>query len=343
MITGDQHATAAAIARSLGLLSPDDGALDRRDLAAVTGGEIGDRLGRVGVFSRVAPEDKLTIVQALKARGDVVAMIGDGVNDAPALRAADVGVAMGGRGTDVAREAADIVLRDDRFETIAAAVEEGRVIADNIRKFVFYLFSCNLAEIIVLLTAAAAGLPPPLLPMQILWLNLVTDTFPALALAVEPAEPGVMERPPRDPQAALFSRAFLVEVAAFGALIAAASLGAYAWALAVDAARATTVAFMTLAFAQALHLGNARSGRAVLALGAALRNPLAVGAVALVVLLQLAALHGPWLAAALRLLPLSRADWLVVIGAAAMPAVLGQAWRVAQARRQPALVERRSA
>ena len=161
----------------------------------------------MSAFSRVSPADKLAIVTAFQARGDIVAMLGDGVNDAAALRKADVGVTMGRRGTDIAREAAAVVLQDDRFQTIGAAVEHGRVIFDNIRKFVFYLFSCNLAEVLVLLIAGASGLPSPLLPLQILWLNMVTDTFPALALALEPAEPGIMRRPPRDPERAILSRA----------------------------------------------------------------------------------------------------------------------------------------
>ena len=147
-----------------------------------------DRVSSIGAFSRVSPEHKLRIVRALQARGEIVAMLGDGVNDAAALKQADIGVAMGVRGTDVAREAADIVLQDDRFDTIAAAVEEGRVVGDNIRKFVFYLFSCNTAEVLVLLVAGLAGWPTPLLPLQVLWLNLITDTFPALALAMEPAD-----------------------------------------------------------------------------------------------------------------------------------------------------------
>ena len=199
MLTGDQRLTAEAIGRELGLVGADQTVLDGRELERDPAA-LGAVLAKAAAFSRVSPEHKILVVQSLQKDGEIVAMIGDGINDAPALRQADIGVAMGVRGTDVAKQAAAIVLADDRFETIAAAVEEGRVIFENIRKFVFYLFSCNLAEILVLLGAGLAGLPLPLLPLQLLWLNLVTDTFPALALAVEPAEGGVMERPPRRPR-----------------------------------------------------------------------------------------------------------------------------------------------
>ena len=174
-------------------------------------------IGRTQAFSRVTPEHKLIIVESLQSRGEIVAMLGDGINDAAALKKADVGVAMGGRGTDVAKEAAAIVLQDDRFETVAAAVEEGRIIFDNIRKFVFYLFSCNVAEVLVLLVAGLAGLPLPLAPLQLLWLNMVTDTFPALALAIEPGDVDVMRRPPQNPQDAILSRQFLARVFGYGA------------------------------------------------------------------------------------------------------------------------------
>lgn len=331
MITGDQALTAEAIGLTLGLFQNGDGSLDGRSVDAADDVALGAHVQRVAAFSRVSPEGKLRIVAALQAQGDIVAVLGDGVNDAAALRKADVGVAMGRRGTDVAREAADVVLQDDDFRTIGAAIEEGRVIDDNIRRFVFYLFSCNLAEIFVLLGATLAGWPVPLTPLQILWMNLVTDTFPALALAVEPPETGVMARHPRDPQAALLSGRFLRAITWHALLMTVAALAAYRWALdAGDGAMAMTVVFMTLALAQLLHLGNARSRRPVLTWSKAVANGAALAAVVSVVALQVAALHVPLLARTLGTVPLDRTEWLVVILLAAAPAIAGQmlkAWR----------------
>ena len=328
MLTGDQRLTAEAIGRDLGLLTPGDLALDSHELRALDSATLRERLARTRTFSRISPEDKLMIVKALREQGEIVAMLGDGVNDAPALRRADVGVAMGIRGTDVAKEAASIVLQDDRFETIVAAVEEGRVIFDNIRKFVFFLFSCNVAEVLVLLVAGVFALPLPLFPLQILWLNLVTDTFPALALAVEPGDPDVMERPPRDPQEAILSRAFLSSVVLYAGLITVSTLVAFLWALRYVPAQATTIGFMTLAFAQIFHLGNARSSGTVLHLASALSNPYAVGAVVLCVALQLAAMYVEPLADVLRVRPLGVRDWFVVLACSSLAAVFGQTLRV---------------
>jgi P-type Ca2+ transporter type 2C len=331
MITGDQRLTAVAIALELGLIDSDGGAVDGKELATLDEAALTRRLERTGVFNRVSPADKLRIISALQARGDIVAMLGDGVNDAAALKKADIGVAMGRRGTDVAKEAADVVLADDRFRTVAAAVEEGRVIFDNIRKFVFYLFSCNLAEVLILLSAGVVGLPQPLLPLQILWLNLVTDTFPALALAVEPAEHDVMKRPPRDPQEAILSRSFLGVITVYAIMISIATLVAFLIALDRGTLeRAITVAFMTLALAQGFHLGNARSSGAVLSIQRVGANPWALGALGLVIALQLLSVYVPWLADILGLVPLSRADWALVLPAAMMPAVIGQLARLAR-------------
>jgi P-type Ca2+ transporter type 2C len=311
MLTGDQKLTAETVARTLGVAD---------------------------AFSRVSPEDKLRIVSEYQERGEIVAMLGDGVNDAAALRKADVGVAMGGRGTDLAKEAADVILQDDRFPTIAAAIEEGRIIFGNVRKFVFYLFSCNLAEILVFLGAGLVGFPAPLLPLQVLWLNLLTDTFPALALAVEPGEPGVMRSPPREPAMAILSSQMARAAVGYALVIALCSLGAFAWGLegvGGSVGRATTMAFMTLAFGQISHLGNARRSDAVVHPEAALGNPAALVAALLAIALQLSAAFVPPLALVLRLEPLGAADWAMAAALGAAPGVAGQALKLARGPRSP--------
>jgi Ca2+-transporting ATPase len=243
---------------------------------------------------------------------------------------------MGIRGTDAAKEAADVVLQDDRFATIGAAIEQGRVIFDNVRKFVFYLFSCNLAEIFVLLVAAALGMPLPLLPLQILWLNLLTDTFPALSLAVEPPEEHVMRRAPRRPDQAILSRRFLGAVTGYAMMITAVTLVAFRIGLSDSAAettRAVTMSFLTLALAQVLHLGNARSGRPVWSLRGAASNRVAVAAVVFVTLLQVLAVQWPALGRILQTVPLSGPDWLLCLGLASVPAIVGQVLHATQRSR----------
>jgi Ca2+-transporting ATPase len=337
MLTGDQRLTAERIADDLGLRSPGEAILDGSEIDSLSDGELRDRVLRTGGYSRVSPEAKLRIIGAYQARGETVAMLGDGVNDAAALRKADIGVAMGRRGTDMAKEAADLILEDDQFPTIAVAVEEGRVVFDNIRKFVFYLFSCNLAEILVLLGAGVAGFPAPLLPLQILWLNLLTDTVPALALAVEPAEPDIMRQPPRDPREAILSSELVRPIIGYALLISLCTLGAFSWGLAQDplsSAHAGTLAFMTLAFAQILHLGNARSTSPVITPRRALSNRYALGAVLVTFGLQVMAVRLDPLAQVLGLSPLTGKDWLVVLGLALVPAVVGQALKSLRMRRR---------
>lgn len=339
MLTGDQRLTAEAVARELGVMASDDRVVEGRELESAAAAELPALIRDAGAFSRVSPEAKLRLVDAYQSRGDVVAMLGDGVNDAPALKKADVGVAMGRRGTDVAKEAADVVLSDDRFQTIGAAIEEGRVIYDNIRKFAFYLFSCNLAEVLTLLGAAVVGLPVPLTPLQLLWLNILTDTFPALSLALEPAEPDVMRRPPRDPHAAILSRRFFRSVAMYAVVITAATLAAFVYALGTGGVeRAVTFAFMTLALAQLFHLGNARSNRPVLGARRALANHWSLGAVAIVLAFQLLAVYLTPLARLLDVTPLTLADWIPIALLAAAPAVFGQVVRLRAARRSQVAV-----
>ncbi len=326
MITGDQRRTAEAIAGELALLRPGDQVIDGRELDRMPDSALREAVDRVAAYSRASPEAKLRIIAAHQSRGAVVAMLGDGVNDSAALRQADIGVAMGLRGTDMAKEAADLILEDDRFSTIGAAIEEGRVIFDNVRKFVFYLFSCNLAEILVLLGVGVVSSAAPLYPLQILWLNLITDTFPALALAVEPGEEGVMRQPPRDPDEAILSRAMLGSIVAYAVLIAAATVVAFALV-------GTTGAFMTLALAQILHLGNARSRGPVLSPRLALTNRTALAAVALAIGLQaLAVLLDP-LARVLRVGPLTGREWALVAALGAVPAIAGQLFKLVRSRR----------
>ncbi|HEX6965013.1 MAG TPA: HAD-IC family P-type ATPase, partial [Gemmatimonadaceae bacterium] len=331
MLTGDQQLTAESIARALDLMRPGDLALDGAELQDMSDAELGTQVACTVVFSRMSPEAKLRVIAALQRQGEIVAMLGDGVNDAAALQQADIGVAMGLRGTDVAKQVAGIVLADDRFQTIGAAVEEGRVVFANIRKFIFYLFSCNAGELLVLVGAGAAGFPLPLLPLQILWLNLVTDTFPALALALEPAEPALMHQPPRSSRAGLLSARMLRSMLLHAALIAGVTLAAFVWGMrgsaAGDARTATTLSFMTLALAQILHLGNARSSAPVATVHRALANPYALGALVVTILLQLLAVGYAPLAHVLELRPLAASEWIIVIALGAIPAVIGQLLR----------------
>ncbi len=332
ILTGDQGSTAAAVARRAGLLHDEDGVYDASELYRIPDPEMDRVAADAKVLARVAPEEKLRVVEALKRSGQIVAMLGDGVNDAAALRNADVGVAMGRRGSDVTKEAADIVLRDDRFATVGAAIEEGRVIFENIRKFIFYLFSCNLAEVLVILAASVAGWPTPLLPLQILWLNLVTDTLPALALALEPPERGIMTRRPRPPRAPILSRREVGSLGVFSLLIAAVSLIAFRVGLDTSYEHASTLAFFTLAFAQIFHLGNARGIGHVLSPARMVASPWAIGAVVSAGTLQMLTVGLDGLAVALDLVTPHPTDWALVVGLAAVPAILGQTWKLIRPR-----------
>jgi Ca2+-transporting ATPase len=272
------------------------------------------------VFARVSPEEKLRIVEALQQAGEVVAVTGDGVNDAPALKRANIGIAMGQRGTEVAKEAADVVLADDNFETILRAVEGGRTIYSNITKFVHMMFSHNLGEVLVIFTAIAAGWPLPLLPLQILWMNLVTDVFPALALAVEPASKDIMNQLPRSSHTTLLSKPFLVLIGWQAVMLAAISLAAYTWALNVygPGPHSRTVALFTLVAVQLGHTFNCRS-RTRSAFDGLFRNPFLWVAVLIVVTLQLSAVYLSPLAAVLGTVKPSAIDWIVIASCGLLP------------------------
>lgn len=315
MLTGDQLNTGIAIARELGLGGKEPAALHGRDLINAGPRNLADLARNTDVFARVSPEEKLRIVEALQQAGEVVAVTGDGVNDAPALKRANIGIAMGQRGTEVAKEAADVVLADDNFETIVRAVEGGRTIYANITKFVHMMFSHNLGEVLVIFTAIALGWPLPLLPLQILWMNLVTDVFPALALAVEPASPEIMKQPPRSSHSTLLSKPFLILIGWQSLMLAALCLGAYLWALQTygPGTHARTIALFALVFVQLGHTFNCRS-RTRSAFDGLFRNRFLWFAAFIVVLLQLSAIYFQPLAAILDTTKPSLIDWVVISG-----------------------------
>lgn len=263
MITGDHAETARAIGRELGIAREGERALSGRELAALDDETLRDAVREHSVYARVAPEDKLRIVRALKENGEVVAVTGDGVNDAPALRGADIGVAMGKSGTDVAREASDMVLADDNFVSIYAAVSEGRITFENLRKATFFLLSTAAAEILTLLTALAVGWPSPFVPAQLLWLNLVTNGVQDLALAFEPGEKGILRRPPRPREEGILSSLMWERLLVTGLVMGGGALFVFAWELAQGASieRARTVVTTTMVIYQTYHVGNCRSDR----------------------------------------------------------------------------------
>jgi Ca2+-transporting ATPase len=317
MITGDHPATALAIARSLGMVKSGAQAMTGPELARIEVGALPERVHHVQVYARVDPAQKIRIVEALQARGECVAMTGDGVNDAPALRRADIGVSMGRGGTDVAREASDLVLLDDNFATIVAAVREGRRIYDNIRKFVRFVMAGNAGEIWTIFLAPFLGLPIPLTPIQILWVNFVTDGLPGLALASEPAEPHVMRRPPRPRNESIFAHGVWQHIVWAGLLIGGVSLYACDWALA-HGEHAQTMTFTVLTFAQLAHVMAIRSEReSLFAIGVA-SNRLLLLAVAISVALHLLLIYVPALQSVFGTEALSAPAFAVACGLAAL-------------------------
>jgi Ca2+-transporting ATPase len=329
MITGDQAATARNIAYAVGLVD-DPGAevlagSALRRLEELTPEEA-ERLRAVRVFARATPEQKLRLIALHQATGAVVAMTGDGVNDAPALKQADIGVAMGRRGTDVARQAAAMVLEDDELATIVAAVEQGRAIFANIRKFVVYLISCNISEILIVGVASMADVPLPLLPLQILFLNLVTDVFPALALGVGEGDPSLMRQPPRPPAEPFLARRQWIGIVVWASLITLAvfgSMAAAAYWLRLDSRGAVTVSFMTLAAAQLWHVFNMREAGSRRWRNEITRNPWVWGALALCGALLVASVELPPFARVLQLEDLDSKGWSLVLGASLLPALVG--------------------
>ena len=331
MITGDHKETALAIAREAGFASGPTQALSGLELNRLSDADLASRVRDVSVYARVSAEHKLRIVKAWRAQGAVVAMTGDGVNDAPAVREADIGIAMGVTGTDVTKDASDMVVTDDNFASIAAAVEEGRSIYANIRKSVHYLLSCNLSEVLVMLGSTVLGWPLPLLPIHILWINLVTDGFPALALAVDPKDPDVMKRPPRDPQAPLLDRGRFLTVCVQGLVMAAATLAVFGIALSIvkdEVPFARTMTFTTLVLVQFLHAFTCRHDRYSLFQVGVASNRMLVGAVLVSALLQGAILLSSWGQEIFKVVPLRADEWAVIVGFGLLPFLVMELWKV---------------
>ena len=326
MITGDHKATAAAIARDLGILGKGDRVVTGVELARMDDDRLREEVRNIAVYARVSPEHKLRIVKAWQSWGDVVAMTGDGVNDAPALKRADIGIAMGITGTEVSKEASAMILTDDNFATIVSAVSQGRTIYNNILKAIQFLLSCNLGEILTIFVATLLNWASPLLPIHILWVNLVTDTFPALALGMEPAEKNIMQKPPRDPRSAIFEKPLLFRLGYQGALIALLTLCAFLIGQKTSVALGQTMAFAVLSGTQIFHSLNLRSSTfSLFQKGPGNKWLLIAGGASMA--LQALVLLTPFLQNIFRLVPMSPVQWLIVAGLSIAPILVVEAFK----------------
>ncbi|MBI5034183.1 MAG: cation-translocating P-type ATPase [Chloroflexi bacterium] len=339
MITGDQAATALAVARDVGIVrSNSDKAVTGTEIEQMTDEELGKIALDARVYARVSPEHKLRIVQALKAQNQIVAMTGDGVNDAPALKEASIGVAMGVSGTDVAKEASDMVLLDDNFASIVAAIEEGRTIFENIRKFIQFVLSHNIGEVLAMFVATLLGWPLPLVPIQILWINLVTDSLPALALGVEKAEPGIMTRPPRSVDEKILPNSLIALMFFQGTIVGISTLAVFAieYFASGDVERARAESFAASILAQNVQAFNVRSNRLSLFQLGVLSNRYLIGAFTLVVSTLLALMYLPPLQHIFETAPLALNDWAIIGGFAVLPLIVMEIYKViVRAREKP--------
>lgn len=314
MITGDHPGTAEAIAKKIGMIGKHSLVITGMQLDGMNDTDFREKVEQIGIYARVSPSQKLRIIKTLQDKGYFVAMTGDGVNDAPSLRAANIGVAMGINGTDVSKEAAHLILLDDNYSTILRAVEEGRRIFDNIRKFVKYIMTCNGAEIATIFLAPILGMAMPLLPIHILWINLVTDGLPAVALASEPAEKDVMNRPPRPAKESLFANGMAYHIIWVGLLMAGVTLGIQAWATNAGKEHWQTMVFTVLSLSQLGHVLAVRSEKTFLYRQGLFSNPPLIGAVLFTFLLQLAVIYLPFMNELFKTQPLSLEEMGICIG-----------------------------
>ncbi|MFO7815211.1 MAG: cation-transporting P-type ATPase [Halanaerobiales bacterium] len=327
MITGDQSDTAYAIGKRIGINDETQTPITGSQLKKFKIEELKEKIKNNSIFARVSPKDKLDIIDALNGNNEVTAMTGDGVNDAPALKKADIGVSMGQRGTAVAKEASDMVLLDDRFGTIVDAIKQGRVIFDNIQKFIHFLFSCNLSEIMFIFLGILFQLPTPLLALQILWLNLVTDVFPALVMAWEEPEDNIMNKPPRNPDKAILTNKFKIKIGIQGFILTLGPLLTYMYALNhFSLTESRTIGFMALAFVQLLHVFNVRRKNGLGIDKSLLKNKYLWGAMVITVLLQLLAVYTPFLQRVIQTTSLSLKMWYIVMLGAIGPVLLIQVY-----------------
>jgi len=332
MITGDHAATAAAIARELGILGGDCGVLTGQGLDLLSDGELRKMVKSIAVFARVSPAHKSRVVRAFQANGEIVAMTGDGVNDAPALKIADIGCAMGKTGTDVARDASDMILTDDNFATIVDAVQEGRGIYQNMVKSVHFLLSCNVGEILTVLVAILMGMPAPLLPIQLLWVNLVTDSFPALALGAEKTDRDIMDRPPVNPKAGMFSGGLAADILFEGLMIGGLALLAFFMGVrAGDYTTGRTFAFAVLALSQLFHAFGVRSRESLFRIGF-FSNRKIVLAFLLGIAMQLTVIGHPGLADVFGVTSLTFTQWRTVFLLAPIPLAVMEATKILRGR-----------
>jgi Ca2+-transporting ATPase len=329
MITGDYRDTAAAIARQLGIIESDDQVLGGAELNKLSDEQFDEAAKTVNVYARVSPEHKVRIVQAMKENGNITAMTGDGVNDAPALKRADIGIAMGITGTDVTKESADMIITDDNFASIVSAVEEGRVIYSNIRKFVFFLMSCNVGEILIVFLAMLFGWPIPLLPIHLLWINLLTDAFPALALGTENKEPGVMQEKPRDPKASIIDKSMIINIAVQSSVMTIAVLAAFyiGWST-EGVASGRTFALLTICLSELIRAYTCRSEKStVFELGVFTNKSLNLATVGCLALLLVVAFV-PGLRDIFSITTHNLRDWVWIIGLGVAPFIFGELTKV---------------